>query len=138
MMNEPLIPNRAGMICTNLVGQVLIMTGFGDSSIWVFPKGHIEKGESPEQAAKREVLEECGIVATPLAQIGITSFKQHGKDVVIQWFSGCAVRKQRVEICEGYAEEDFREIKWVSPEEALDILSFPDLKEVLKKALCYE
>jgi 8-oxo-dGTP pyrophosphatase MutT (NUDIX family) len=28
---------------------------------WVFPKGHIEPGESPEQAALREVREEAGV-----------------------------------------------------------------------------
>ena len=28
---------------------------------WVFPKGHIEKGESLEQTAVREVQEEAGV-----------------------------------------------------------------------------
>lgn len=28
---------------------------------WTFPKGHIEKGEKPEAAAKREVSEEIGV-----------------------------------------------------------------------------
>src|SRR6218665_1680297 len=30
---------------------------------WCLPKGHIEPGESPEQAAVREVAEETGILA---------------------------------------------------------------------------
>src|SRR5580693_10613141 len=30
------------------------------AQIWTFPKGHIEKGEKPEQAALREVEEETG------------------------------------------------------------------------------
>src|SRR5262245_15163023 len=34
----------------NLKGQV----------VWTFPKGHIEKGETLEQTAEREVLEETG------------------------------------------------------------------------------
>jgi 8-oxo-dGTP pyrophosphatase MutT (NUDIX family) len=28
---------------------------------WGFPKGHVEAGESPEQAALREISEECGL-----------------------------------------------------------------------------
>lgn len=31
------------------------------SGHWEFAKGHIEKGESPEEAAKREIKEETGI-----------------------------------------------------------------------------
>ena len=37
---------------------VLILNSYGQ---WTFPKGHIEKGESPEQAALREVAEEIGL-----------------------------------------------------------------------------
>ncbi|HTU00973.1 MAG TPA: bis(5'-nucleosyl)-tetraphosphatase [Candidatus Sulfotelmatobacter sp.] len=32
---------------------------------WDFPKGHLEKGEDPETAARRELEEETGIVASP-------------------------------------------------------------------------
>src|SRR5438876_1148461 len=31
-----------------------------DQVVWTFPKGHIEKGETEEQAALREVQEETG------------------------------------------------------------------------------
>jgi 8-oxo-dGTP diphosphatase len=33
------------------------------SNIWTFPKGHIEKGETREQAAVREVKEETNVDA---------------------------------------------------------------------------
>ncbi|RKY42084.1 MAG: NUDIX hydrolase [Candidatus Makaraimicrobium thalassicum] len=36
---------------------LLIKDGYGR---WTWPKGHIEKGESPEQAAIREISEETG------------------------------------------------------------------------------
>ena len=131
-------PTHAGMLCFNLAGQVLVMSGWSDNLTFLFPKGHIEEGETPEQAAKREVLEECSIIATPLTKVGVTSFKSKNEDVIVEWWTGIGIRKVREEFCEGYAEEDFREIRWVTVQEALDLLSFPDLKLMLKKALCLE
>nr|MDA8188223.1 NUDIX domain-containing protein [Dehalococcoidales bacterium] len=37
---------------------------------WVMPKGHLESGETPEQAAVREVLEETGLTARIVAKVG--------------------------------------------------------------------
>lgn len=37
---------------------------------WTFPKGHIERGETREAAAQREVLEEAGVHATVIDSVG--------------------------------------------------------------------
>jgi len=42
-------------------GKVLVLRNL--KGVWVFPKGHVELGESHEQAALREVLEESGLHA---------------------------------------------------------------------------
>lgn len=52
-------------------GRVLLRKptgGFGGYS-WTFPKGGADPGESPEQAALREVLEETGYEAKIIAQL---------------------------------------------------------------------
>ncbi|MFY9230710.1 MAG: NUDIX hydrolase [Candidatus Nanopelagicales bacterium] len=41
---------------------------------WCLPKGHIEPGESAEQAAVREVREETGIEAEVVAPLGTIDF----------------------------------------------------------------
>lgn len=41
---------------------------------WVFPKGHVELGESHEQAALREVQEESGMHARIVGKAGMSSF----------------------------------------------------------------
>jgi ADP-ribose pyrophosphatase YjhB (NUDIX family) len=42
--------------------------------LWSLPKGHIEPGESPEQAAIREVAEETGIIGRIVGQLGTIDF----------------------------------------------------------------
>ncbi len=44
------------------------------SNIWTFPKGHIEKGETKEQAALREVKEETNIDAEIVDYLGEISY----------------------------------------------------------------
>jgi len=45
---------------------------------WCLPKGHIEAGESPEQAAVREVEEETGILTVIVQSLGVIDY----------WFTG--------------------------------------------------
>jgi 8-oxo-dGTP pyrophosphatase MutT (NUDIX family) len=52
------IIEAAGGIVRHPTGKFLFIKRFGK---WDLPKGKIEKGESPAQAALREVKEECGI-----------------------------------------------------------------------------
>ena len=54
------IKKGVSVLVLNKKGEVLV-TQRQDLLIWVFPGGGIERGESLEQAAKREVEEETGI-----------------------------------------------------------------------------
>src|SRR5688572_5942834 len=45
---------------------------------WCLPKGHIEQGETPEEAAVREVCEETGISADVIQALGVIDY----------WFTG--------------------------------------------------
>lgn len=58
------VPYGALIGRTNRRGQLL----------WSLPKGHIEAGETAEQAAMREVAEETGIVGTIVGELGKIDF----------------------------------------------------------------
>lgn len=49
----------AGGIVVNSSGLILVVSQHGTS--WSLPKGHIEEGEDPLAAARREIREEAGI-----------------------------------------------------------------------------
>jgi 8-oxo-dGTP pyrophosphatase MutT (NUDIX family) len=42
--------------------------------LWSLPKGHIESGETPEEAALREVMEETGIESEIARALGVIDF----------------------------------------------------------------
>lgn len=53
-------------------GTFVALVREGNKPGWVLPKGHIERGESTETAARREVEEEAGLrQLTLLADLGI-------------------------------------------------------------------
>ena len=65
--------------CLLLDGLQILMVnqGHGGRDYWCLPGGGVEVGETPEQAAKRELLEECGLTAE---QLELISTQQYGLD----------------------------------------------------------
>lgn len=64
---------RAGGIVRRQTGdtfEYLLVTSNSNRERWVIPAGHIEVGETRQEAALREVLEEAGVTADPLADLG--------------------------------------------------------------------
>lgn len=73
-MTTDILPSRAAGVAFVADGRVLLLQrgeGGDYPGHWAFPGGHVEPGETPEDAARREVLEETGhaIVGT-LRQVG--------------------------------------------------------------------
>ena len=124
----------AGGIVFNNQGQVLI-TQHSSNKHWSFPKGHIEKGQTSKEAALREVREEGGIEAKILEKVGENKYVYTNKE-------GEKVFKLVVLFLMTYVSGDIKdhdwevsEAKWVTPEDALGILSFSTDKQLLKKAV---
>ena len=94
---------------------------------WVLPKGHIEADESPEETAVREVREEAGVEATPVAYLGELTFTSpRGDEVHAGYFLMEYVRDVP-------AMED-REILWCSMDEALELLRFENTRTLIRRA----
>ena len=118
----------AGGVVLNASGEVLLLRYTRGG--WTFPKGHIEPGEQDEEAAVREVLEETGIRARILVALPSTRYiNNRGVPREIHWFL------MRTEEARVGLEPIFDEGGFYSPDEALDLLSYPEDQELLREAL---
>jgi 8-oxo-dGTP pyrophosphatase MutT (NUDIX family) len=106
-------------------GAIIGRTDRKGRLLWSLPKGHIEQGETAEQAAVREVAEETGISGEILAELGTIDFwfVAEGKRVhkTVQHFlmraTGGALSDADVEVTE---------VAWVPLPELRDQLAYPD------------
>ena len=92
-MNKP--PGRehsAGGVAINDRNEVLLIRtrDLEDKPVLTFPKGHIEKNETPEQAAVRETLEETGWKCSITGKLRKTGysflFDNRRIDKTVDWF----------------------------------------------------
>ena len=109
-------------------GKVLVAQHSGHKG-WDFPKGHIEAGESSEQAAIREVEEETGVKAEIIEKVGQTEYfyYENGEKVL-----KTVVFYLMKYLGEGEATTAFEVsgMEWLSPEEVEDKLTFKDTKRL--------
>jgi 8-oxo-dGTP pyrophosphatase MutT (NUDIX family) len=107
------------------------------------PKGLVDRGEKPEEAASREVVEETGVTAIPVTKLGDTKYvyvRSWGdKERVFKIVSFYLFRYQSGKIDE-IAEEMRIEVKralWIALEEATRKLSYGGEKDMVRRAEAY-
>lgn len=131
----------AGGIVFNNLGQVLIIKNASlknpKNSYWGFPKGHLEKGESAEEAALREVEEETGLKVEVIKKIDDSKyiFVNSNQEKISKLVSIFLMKQTGKEGELKIQEAELLDAKFVSVQEALETLRFKNDKELLKKAL---
>jgi 8-oxo-dGTP pyrophosphatase MutT (NUDIX family) len=60
---------------------------------YLFPKGHLEPGETAEQTAIREVAEETGLEARIVASVGPVYYTYLGDEYEVEFFLMRAIRE---------------------------------------------
>jgi mutator protein MutT len=102
-----------------------IEPGYGK---WVFPGGHVDRGETVEDAAIRETREECGVIAEIDELIGLYSYA--GRPVVVAVF--------RAHLAEGSPQasalDETLEVGWFTADEVAHLpLAFRSSADSLGK-----
>ncbi|WP_375498005.1 NUDIX hydrolase [uncultured Jatrophihabitans sp.] len=101
--------------------------------LWSLPKGHIEAGETAEQAAVREVEEETGIAGVIVAELGTIDFwfVAEGRRIhkTVQHY---LMRRTGGELSDADLEVD--EVAWVPLPDIRAQLAYPDERGLVDTA----
>ena len=112
----------------------VVLCGRDEDGLWGLPKGAPEPGENLEQAALREVAEETGLQVAIEREVGSISY----------WFMGEGVRYHKtvhfylMSATGGSVEQhdwEFDRVQWFPAGEALAIMTHPNERAVMEKAL---
>lgn len=123
-MNPTHLVSVAALV-TNDRGQVLLVNSPWRG--WEYPGGLIEPGETFQEALHREVREEAGVEIEITGFVGICKNIERNIvniDFIAKYVGG-----------ELQTSEESTEVMWVSPEKALEMITFPLTKMRLENML---
>lgn len=95
---------------------------------WAFPKGKLEDGETWEQAAVREVEEETGLRCKAGEHVGSTHYPLREGIKEVRYFAMTTDGEAR-------AQNEIDEVRWVTPDEARELLTYDDDRQLLANTL---
>ena len=128
----------AGGLVVDLAGAVPLGALIGRTDkqgrlLWSLPKGHIEPGETAEQAAVREIHEETGILGEILGELGTIDFwfVAEGRRVhkTVQHY---LLRATGGELSD--ADVEVSEVAWVPLPQIAARLAYPDERALVDTA----
>lgn len=103
---------------------------------WCLPKGHLEHGETPEDAAVREIEEETGIRGRIVGSLGTIDY----------WFSAEGRRVHKIVhlylleatggmlSTEGDPDQEAIDVAWVPLADLSRTLAFPNERKIAREA----
>lgn len=97
---------------------------------WIFPKGIVETGETPEETALKEAREEGGVDGVILPE-AVAAYEDS------KWNAECLVQiflLRYIEDCRSWAEKHLRERRWCTYEDALRLIKKSKIRSVLRRA----
>lgn len=104
------------------------------------PKGNIDAGEKPVQTAVREVREETGLRAVPLAKLADIKYvyqrkwSDHAKIFKVVSFFLMKYQSGQIDEVTSKMRHEVRRAYWLALDEAARLLSYPGERQMARKA----
>jgi 8-oxo-dGTP pyrophosphatase MutT (NUDIX family) len=112
---------------TSASGTELLLITSNTSKVWIFPKGTIDPGQSPAEAAAREAFEEAGVSGRLLAEpIGTYRYARLEVEYVVEMFA-----LEVTVVHEEWPEKAERQRQWVPLDESQTMIGHAHLEQVL-------
>lgn len=109
----------------------------GGGRDWCLPKGHVERGESLEQTAAREVLEETGIQGEVVSKLGEINYSfRVGQTRIRKTVHHYLLRELGGELsAAGDPTGEVLEVRWFPLEELNEVLAHENEKKMAQLAM---
>ncbi|KAK1432492.1 hypothetical protein QVD17_09389 [Tagetes erecta] len=108
--------------------EVLVISAQRKGKGMLFPKGGWESDESIVEAARRESVEEAGVLGTLEGELGTWCFKSKGNDSYYEGHMFPLLVKEQLEY---WPERDIRQRAWVSVPKAKEVCQYSWMREAL-------
>lgn len=109
----------------------------GDDNRWQLPKGLVDKGESTEDAAIREVREEAGIETELVERLDKVEYwyfwNEDGERVRYHKFVYFYLLRYKAGDVSDH-DHEVNEARWFNIDEAINVLAFDSEKKIVEKA----
>lgn len=116
-------------------GKVLLVERAKEPrGIWAFPGGHVEPGESLEQAAARELLEETGLTARFTGLVGLYEVIRRNESGLLTVHYVIACYMGHAEPGEPVAASDAAAVRWADPNRLGNLPLAPNMADAIAKA----
>jgi 8-oxo-dGTP pyrophosphatase MutT (NUDIX family) len=116
-----------------LIGRRDLKDQSRERLLWSLPKGHIEEGETPEQAAVREVQEETGIESEIAKELGVINFWfMAGGNRIHKTVHHYLFKETGGKLAPQLTEVD--DVGWFPLNEIVELLAYPDEKKLIAKS----
>jgi 8-oxo-dGTP diphosphatase len=102
--------------------------------IWALPGGHVEAGETTEDAARRELFEETGMTAKLEALVGVYDVIRRDSSGVLTMHFAIACYTGHANSGEPQAASDALSVRWVDPDRLGDFRLAPNIESAVARA----
>lgn len=132
MPEAGLVRSAGGVVLRQQDVLLIRVSDIKGRPVWSFPKGRLDAGETPSQAALREVMEETGWHCRIESDLSTTEywFQREGRRFrkTVVWFKMAPLELS------GIPDGEVEEVQWVERDEALRRLTYPSDVALLSQA----